>query len=62
MKLIYDGIEYLIQPNELICFDDNVPHAWEMNGNDLEAYYYRASSTTPIYQGTYCIDDLSFSN
>ena len=58
IKLSYDGLEYLINENELVCFDDNIPHAWEMKENDMDIYFYRATSTTPIRQGTYCIDGL----
>lgn len=61
MKLIYDSVEYIIHANELVCFDDNIPHAWEMSGNDMVIYYYRAQSTDPINRGTYCIDDLCVS-
>ena len=59
MKLTYDDIEYVIQENELVCFDDNILHAWEMKGNDMTIYYYRAKSNIPINQGTYCIDGLN---
>ncbi|STX37488.1 hypothetical protein [Legionella feeleii] len=61
MKLTYGDKEYTIHENELVCFDDNIPHAWEMNGNDMTIYYYRAKSAVPVTQGTYCIDELSFS-
>jgi hypothetical protein len=59
MKLTYDGIEYTIHENELVCFDDNIPHAWEMNENDIDIYYYRAKNANSINQGTYCIDELN---
>lgn len=44
--------------NELVCFDDNIMHEWEMNNNDMAIYYYRAKSDTPINRGTYCVDEL----
>lgn len=59
MKLTYDGAEYLIQEHELVCFDDNVLHGWEMSSNDMTIYYYRAKTPRPINQGTYCIDGLN---
>jgi hypothetical protein len=60
MKLNYDGIEYIINEHELVCFDDNIVHAWEMKNNNMEIYYYRAKSLAPINQGTYCINELNF--
>ncbi|MBX9977860.1 MAG: hypothetical protein K2X98_06440 [Alphaproteobacteria bacterium] len=58
IKLTYDGIEYTLHENELVCFDDNVMHAWEMNNNNMTIYYYRAKSASSVNQGTYCIDEL----
>jgi hypothetical protein len=60
MKLTYEGMEYTIEENELVCFDDNVPHAWEMKGNDMRIYYYRGQSAASVNHGTYCIDELNF--
>ncbi len=57
MKLHFDGEDYLIQENQLVMFDDNIFHAWEMHNNDLIAYYYRATSEKPVTRGTYCLDN-----
>lgn len=57
IKLIYQAKEYIIQEGELVLFDDNVMHAWEMNNNNMTIYYYRAKTDTPITHGTYCLDD-----
>ncbi|MGE3317810.1 MAG: hypothetical protein AB7I18_00830 [Candidatus Berkiella sp.] len=57
MKLFYLDKAYVIQENELVLFDDNILHAWEMNNNDMTIYYYRAKTDTPIKQGNYCLDD-----
>lgn len=57
MVLTYDEKEFHINEDELVFFDDNVMHAWEMNNNDMTIYYYRAQSTQPIVSGTYCLDD-----
>lgn len=56
MKLIYDEEEYLINEGELVLFDDNIMHAWQMNNNDMTIYYYRSKSEQPITVGTYCLD------
>jgi hypothetical protein len=56
MKLIYDGVEHIINENHFVFFDDNVMHAWEMQNNDMTIYYYRAKAEHPIRQGTYCLD------
>jgi hypothetical protein len=56
MKLTYLDKEYTIQEGELVFFDDNVMHAWEMKDNDITVYYYRAKTDNPIKQGTYCLD------
>lgn len=58
MKLNYDGIEYIINENDFVFFDDNVIHSWEMKNNDMTIYYYRAKAERPINQGTYCLDLL----
>lgn len=57
MKLFYLDQEYIIQENELVLFDDNILHAWEMNNNDMTIFYYRAQTDIPIKQGSYCLDD-----
>lgn len=57
MKLTYLDKEHIIQEGELVFFDDNVMHAWEMKDNDITIYYYRAKTNNPIKQGTYCLDE-----
>ena len=49
---------YIIQAGELVFFDDNIMHAWEMKNNDLTVYYYRAKTDKPVTQGTYCLDGV----
>jgi hypothetical protein len=53
INFTYYGKEYVINENELVFFDDNVLHSWEMNNNDMTIYYYRAKSENPITEGTY---------
>lgn len=57
MKFTYNEKQYFIHENELVFFDDNVFHSWEMNNNDMTIYYYRAKSDVPVREGTYCLDD-----
>lgn len=57
MKLSYADQIYDIKEGELVLFDDNIMHSWEMNNNDMTIYYYRASTDNPVMQGTYCLDD-----
>ena len=56
MKLNYNQNEYILNEGDLVLFDDNVMHSWEMENNDMEIYFYRAETNTPVTQGTYCID------
>ncbi|MGD9592900.1 MAG: hypothetical protein AB7V32_10305 [Candidatus Berkiella sp.] len=56
MILTYDDKEYIINENELVFFDDNVMHAWQMQNNDMKIYYYRAKCDKPVLDGTYCLD------
>ncbi|MFI5343896.1 MAG: hypothetical protein ACHQUC_06715 [Chlamydiales bacterium] len=58
MKLTYNDAEYIINEDELVFFDDNIMHSWEMNNNDMKIYYYRAKSENPVKQGTYCLDEM----
>lgn len=56
MTLTYDENEYLIHEGELVLFDDNIMHSWQMNNNDMTIYYYRSKSVHPVINGTYCLD------
>ena len=58
MKLNFDGNDYTIYENELVFFDDNIMHAWEMKNNDVKIYYYRAKSENPVMKGSYCLDEF----
>jgi hypothetical protein len=58
MKLTYNGKEYIINEDELVLFDDNIVHSWEMNNNDMKIYYYKGQTDAPIKEGTYCLDDM----
>lgn len=55
MKLKYHDKTYTLKEGELVLFDDNVMHSWEMKNNDMEIFYYRAKAQTPIMEGTYCL-------
>lgn len=57
IKLIYNHNEYIINAGELVLFDDNVMHEWQMTNNDMKIYYYRSKSEQPVLTGTYCLDD-----
>ncbi len=56
MMLKYNENEYVINQGELVFFDDNIMHEWQMNNNDMTIYYYRSKSEQPVTAGTYCLD------
>src|SRR5271170_4979986 len=55
--LRYLHSEFVLLDNQMIFFDDNIPHAWVMRDCDLHIYYYRCEEKfLPIDTGDYCQD------
>jgi hypothetical protein len=60
VKLTYDGQDFILNDNEVVLFDDNVPHSWVMSSCDLTNFYYRQSGIieNAVTTGNYCLDSF----
>lgn len=58
-KLRYGKQDVVIPDNNVVFFDDSMPHGWVFNKCDLDIYYYRLSDKNDPAPttGDYCLDN-----